>query len=174
MIADDNDDCYFGSPTWPQCLYEVDDPPIGGGDGGGTNSCGCNNNADKLKPSGKVSVEDTQFGLQGVKNIWMRAQNDVFGFSWSHTQCDANGCFKFDKAFTAKDISIRLLYNNERIWMRSWRGARVWNMILPMTSRKRTVNKQLMTNVLFLMMITQMANRQQQKKNGQDVQYLMP
>jgi len=97
-------------------------------------------NLNPLRPSGKISVDDTQLGLEGVKNINLRAQNDIFGFSWSFTQSDVNGCFKFNRAFTANNISIKALFKNDRIWMRSYRGARVWNMILLMDAT-RTVNK---------------------------------
>ncbi|MEO5907534.1 MAG: hypothetical protein ABIQ11_12460 [Saprospiraceae bacterium] len=140
-IDDDVIECYRGGPNWPDCLLDEGDGSPGGGGTSPPNSCGCNNNVNPLRPSGKISVEDTQLGLQGVKNITMRAQNDIFGFSWSFTQSDVNGCFKFDRSFTAKNISIKALYRNDRIWMRSFRGARIWNMILLMEATKRTIQK---------------------------------
>ena len=120
--------CEPGSPNFPDCLLEYDDPGTPGqGPGNLTtiSDCGCEVFADERMPGGCVQVYDNALEqLEGVRDVEVIVKDDWF--STIKTSTDANGCFKVNRRHYGK-IVVAVKFKNSRAIIRGTRGLRFWD-----------------------------------------------
>lgn len=116
----------FGSCQWV-CFCPVDPPVVN------LNSCGCNINSNRSRPSGKIILEDTQLGDEGVRRVKVRTTKYRWGFLWSSTDTDDEGCWMIPRSYNVKRAKVQVVFKDRisaRAVIRSFRGARFWNAFL--------------------------------------------
>lgn len=106
----------------------ADDPPVGL-----VESCGCLVYEDEKKPGGRIILEDTQLGDEGVQHVKILSTRYHWGFIYKNTDTDRNGCWKINKRYKSRRAKIKVVFRDrvsDRLIVRSWRGWRIWNAIL--------------------------------------------
>lgn len=104
------------------------DPPVGLAE-----SCGCLVYDDEKKPGGRIILEDTQLGDEGVQHVKILATRYHWGFIYKNTDTNHNGCWKINKRYKSRKAKIKVVFRDrvsDRLITRSWRGWRHWNAIL--------------------------------------------
>ncbi len=89
-----------------------------------TNDCECIFYDHAKKPAGRLSVEDSQLGDQGVKNVTIV----VLGMGWNLgvTNTNANGCWRINSKFHSPAIAVIAIFKSFRVTVRAIRGVRIW------------------------------------------------
>ncbi|MCX8209910.1 MAG: hypothetical protein OTI34_02620, partial [Lewinella sp.] len=130
-----NDGCYpvlepifgeIGSCQWV-CFCPVAPPVVN------LNSCGCNINSNRSRPSGKIILKDTQLGDKGVRRVKVRSTKYRWGFLWSSTDTDDEGCWQIARSYNVKRAKVQVVFKDrvsDRAVIRSFRGVRAWNAFL--------------------------------------------
>ena len=110
----------------------------GGGGGGGDNdpnasTCGCQTSTNRKRPGGKMILVDTQLGDEGIRRAKVRTTKYRWGFIWSATDTDDEGCWRINSTYNVKRGKVQIVFKDRtsnRMVIRSLRGARVHNAFL--------------------------------------------
>ena len=109
----------------------------GGGGGGGSDptasTCGCRTSFDRRSPGGKMILEDTQLGDEGVRRAKVRATRYRWGYIWTDTDTDDDGCWSINRTYGVDRGMVQIVFKDRtsnRMVIRSLRGARVHNAFL--------------------------------------------
>lgn len=121
------------------CRWECrcEEPEDDGGGVGPTpglvENCGCLVYEDEKKPGGRIILEDTQLGDEGVQHVKILSTRYHWGFVYKNTDTNRNGCWKINKRYRSRKAKIKVVFRDrvsDRLIVRSWRGFRVWNAVL--------------------------------------------
>lgn len=95
--------------------------------------CGCLVYEDERKPGGRIVVEDTQLGDEGLRRVKVMTTRYFWGFIYKNTDTDDNGCWKINKRYNTKRAKTKVVFRDrvsDRMVIRSWRGWRIWNVLV--------------------------------------------
>jgi len=123
-------DIFIGTPYYQECIEDVTNPPDPPGPT--LNDCGCPVSNNDRDPAGIVTVEDSQFGPQPVRNVKIVARDNWFKVR--ETWTDDNGCWHIRDAYSGS-ATIIIRFRSDRITVRGIRGARLWEYAFAVRDR---------------------------------------
>lgn len=112
---------------------------ICGNDGGGIPSghilaCNvCHTYDDGRKPGGRIRVEDSQLGREGVRRIRVKTTLKNWGFKWTSSSTNDEGCWKIDRKYRTSQLKVKIVFRDvvsDRMVIRAVRNNEWWNAIL--------------------------------------------
>jgi hypothetical protein len=103
-------DMLIGTPDWQDCIDQVNNT------GGGSPTC--TTFSDQRKPAGRIQVQDTQLGLEGLKNVKVTWWDGWF--TVKKTQTDDDGCWSLNKREKGKAY-MWVKFKNEKATVRTIR-----------------------------------------------------
>ena len=148
-----------------------DDDSGDDGNGGGsipdpnlTVECDCEVFIDEHKPGGKISVLDTQTGLEGVRRIKVMTAPRWFTVVWKSTDTNDEGCWRIDHSYSVRRLRVKAVFKDrvsgklqvrgmeliagalwahEHVWLINGGREKVFNdLCLDLTNTTRQASKQ--------------------------------
>jgi len=124
----------IGTPEHQDCMdyYNANDPTNPDTSTPTLNDCDCPVSRDRRHPAGRVTVQDTQLGVQPVRNVRIVARDNWFKVR--RTWTDDNGCWHINSSYSGK-ANIKIRFKSDRITVRGIRGARLWEYAFAVRDR---------------------------------------
>ncbi|MCO6489472.1 MAG: hypothetical protein J5I98_13690 [Phaeodactylibacter sp.] len=121
--------CTPEDPLWPDCLMEPGSDEPGSGSPYTTNGCGCRVFANARKPGGCIDVEDTQLGMEGVRQVRVNWWDGWFTVKTVLT--DDEGCWRIDHVEAGKAY-MWVKFKGPRSSLRGFVGntVQIWRLFV--------------------------------------------
>lgn len=126
--------CDIDNPEWPDCLMVEIEPGTPTFGDPTTTDCGCVVSANPRIPGGCIQLNDTQLGIEGVRNVAIEWWDGWF--TVHKTSTDDNGCWRLNHAEAGK-AKLTIKYKNDRRVIRSMRGIRIWEYAFAVDSETK-------------------------------------
>lgn len=97
------------------------------------------------KPKGRIKIEDTELGVQGVKQVRVMSKR-WFNIDWTYT--NDNGDFEINRNYRRK-ADIIVVFKNKEAKIRGIRGFRLWQMFYCVTHNLGQFKKDDLRNVNY-------------------------